>query len=144
PENFVMDGYPRTLPQAMAFEQVLRQHFMGLDGVVWLRVPDEEIVKRISGRWVCPNPTCNTPYHTTFHPPRVPGVCDVCHTRLVQREDDREETVRKRLKIFYDSHTDLLDHYRKLGMLREVSGLGDPETIYQGILQALKSSRHPA
>jgi adenylate kinase len=143
PDNFVMDGYPRTLPQAVAFDQMLRQHFMGLDDVVWLRVPDDEIVKRISGRWVCPNPTCNTPYHLTFKPPRVPGVCDVCGSKLVQRPDDKEETVRKRLKVFYDSHLDLLEHYRKMGLLREVSGLGDIETIYNNMLKALHGKQKP-
>jgi adenylate kinase len=140
PERFVMDGYPRTLPQAMAFEQVLRQHFMGLDYVVWLRVSDEEIVLRITGRWVCPNPTCATTYHTTFKPPQVAGVCDLCQTRLIQREDDKEETIRRRLRHFYDSHAALLDHYRTMGLLREVPGRGDIEEIYQSILKALKPS----
>jgi adenylate kinase len=143
PERFVMDGYPRTLPQAMAFDQVLRQQFLGLDDVVFLRVPDEEIIKRISGRWVCPNPTCGTPYHAVFKPPRVPGVCDRCQTRLVQRVDDKEETVRKRLQAFYETHLDLLEHYRQQGLLREVSGLGDIETIYNGIVQALKGCSQP-
>jgi adenylate kinase len=140
PDRFVMDGYPRTLPQAMAFEQVLRQHFMGLDDVVWLRVTDDEIVRRVTGRWVCPNPTCGTPYHMAFKPPRVPGVCDVCGTHLIHRDDDSEETVRKRLQLFYATHTDLLDHYAKMGLLREVQGLGDVETIYHSIIKALKGS----
>jgi adenylate kinase len=144
PECFVMDGYPRTLPQAMAFEQVLRQHFMALDDVVWLRVDPEEIVRRVSGRWVCPNPTCNSSYHTVFKPPRVPGLCDLCQTRLVQRDDDKAETVRKRLDIFYNSHTDLLDHYRQRGLLREVPGFGDVDTIYQNILKAVKHDDPPA
>ena len=143
PEKFVMDGYPRTLPQAMAFEQVLRQHFMGLDAVVWLRVTDEDIVKRISGRWVCPKPTCATVYHLSAKPPLVAGVCDLCHTPLVQRDDDKEETVRKRLQIFHNSHADLLDHYRNMGLLREVPGVGDIETIYNNILQALKLGAAP-
>ena len=144
PECFVMDGYPRTLPQAMAFEQVLRQHFMALDDVVWLRVDTEEIVRRVSGRWVCPNPTCNATYHTSLKPPRVPGVCDLCQTRLMQRDDDKAETVRKRLEIFYQSTTDLLDYYRKQGLLREVPGIGDVDTIYHNILKAVKHDNPPA
>jgi adenylate kinase len=138
PEHFVMDGYPRTLPQAMSFEQVLRQQFLGVDAVILLNVDDEEIVKRMSGRWVCPNPTCGAPYHTTFNPPRKPGICDVCGSRLIQREDDKEETVRKRLAIFHASHGELLEFYRRSGLLREVSGLGDIETIYGNILKVLK------
>ena len=122
PESFVMDGYPRTLPQAMAFEQVLRQQFLGLDRVVLLHVPDDEIVRRITGRLVCPNPTCGRSYHVTLNPPRVPGVCDNCGTKLIQREDDKEETVRRRLQVFHQTHGELLDHYRKMGILREVEG----------------------
>jgi adenylate kinase len=141
PENFVMDGYPRTLPQAMAFEQVLRQNFLGLDAVIWLCVDDEEIVKRLSGRWVCPK--CGIPYHTTFKPPRVPGVCDVCQTRLVQRDDDKEETVRRRLQVFHQTYGDLLEHYRRQGLLREVPGTGDVETIYDDIVKALPPSDKP-
>ncbi len=138
PENFVMDGYPRTLPQAMAFEQVLRQQFLGLDAVVVLKVEDEEIVKRMSGRWICPNPTCGTPYHVKFKPPRRAGVCDLCGTALIQREDDQEATVRKRLQIFHSTHGDLLEHYRQMGLLRQVDGRGDIETIYANILKALQ------
>jgi len=136
-EDFVLDGYPRTLPQAMSFEQVLRQHFLGLDAVVLLKVADEEIVMRMSGRWVCSNSACGTPYHMTFKPPRAAGVCDVCGSKLMQRADDQEQTVRRRLQIFHASHGELLEYYRKLGLLREVSGLGDIEAIYANIVKAL-------
>jgi len=138
PEHFVMDGYPRTLPQAMSFEQVLRQHFLDLDAVVWLQVSDEEIVRRISGRWTCSNSACGASYHTTFKPPKVPGVCDVCQSPLVQREDDKPETVRRRLQVFHASQDELLEHYRKLGLLKEVPGSGDVETIYANIVRVLK------
>jgi adenylate kinase len=138
PEDFVMDGYPRTLPQAMSFEQVLRQQFLNLDAVILLQVSDEEIVSRMSGRWVCSNNTCGTPYHVKFKPPRVAGVCDVCGSPLMQREDDQEQTVRKRLQIFHASHGELLEHYRNQGLLKEVPGCGDIETIYNNIIRALK------
>ncbi|HYV34441.1 MAG TPA: adenylate kinase [Gemmataceae bacterium] len=138
PEKFVMDGYPRTLPQAMSFEQVLRQQFLGLDAVVVLQVDDEEIVQRMSGRWICSNSTCGTPYHTSFNPPRVAGNCDVCGSALMQRDDDKEQTVRKRLKVFHATYGDLLDHYKNQGLLREVVGHGDIETIYNNIIKALK------
>jgi adenylate kinase len=138
PDHFVMDGYPRTLPQGMSFDQVLRQQFLDLDAVVLLQVDDEEIVRRVSGRWVCPNPSCGAPYHTTFKPPRKRGICDVCGTRLIQRDDDKEETVRKRLQVFHASHGDLLEHYHRMGLLRVVPGQGDIETIYANILNVLK------
>jgi adenylate kinase len=136
-ENFVLDGYPRTLPQAMSFEQVMRQLYLGLDAVVLLRVDDEEIVKRMSGRLICSNPSCGTPYHSVFNPPRVPGVCDLCGCQLMQREDDKEETVRKRLRIFHETYGELLEFYRQMGLLREVSGVGDIDVIYASIIKAL-------
>jgi adenylate kinase len=138
PDNFVLDGYPRTLPQGVSFDQVLRQQFLSLDVVVLLKVDDEEIVRRMSGRWVCPNSACGAPYHTAYKPPRKKGICDNCGTRLIQRDDDKEQTVRKRLAIFHASHGDLLEHYRRVGLLREVPGLGDIESIYANILQVLQ------
>jgi len=136
PEKFVMDGYPRTLPQAMAFEQILRQQFLGLDAVVLLEVDDEEIVRRNTGRLVCPH--CGWSYHLTFKPPRAAGICDNCGTKLIQREDDKEETVRRRLQVFHQTHGELLDHYRRMGLLRQVEGTGDIETIYANIVKALQ------
>jgi adenylate kinase len=140
PDHFVMDGYPRTLAQAAAFDQVLRQQFLNLDAVVLLEVEDEEIVRRLAGRWSCPNPGCKATYHTRFNPPRVAGVCDLCGTALVQREDDKEETVRKRLVVFHQVTEDLVDHYCRQGLLRGVRGEGDIETIYNQIIQVLKEA----
>jgi adenylate kinase len=138
PESFVMDGYPRTLAQAASFDQVLRQQFLDLNGVIVLQVDDDEIVRRISGRWSCPNPTCLATYHVTKKPPRVPGVCDVCGTPLRQREDDREDTVRRRLEVYKRNTMELIPHYRAQKLLREVSGEGDIEEIYKRIVGALR------
>jgi len=140
-DNFVMDGYPRTLHQARAFDDVLRRFGFPLDGVILLVVPDQEIIRRLSGRWNCPNPECNATYHVPLKPPKVAGVCDNCHSPLMQREDDREETVRMRLQIYHDRHAELLDYYRKIGLLIEVPGLGDFETIYQNIIHALNHKK---
>lgn len=137
PEHFVMDGYPRTVPQAAAFDQTLRQQFLNLDAVVSLVVDDEEIVKRMSGRWICPKAECKASYHTEFNPPRVAGVCNDCGSKLVQREDDREDTVRRRLQIYHENNAPLLAHYRQQGLLREVPGSGDIETIYANIIKVL-------
>ena len=101
PERFVMDGYPRTLGQAASFDQVLRQQFLDLAAVVLLIVSDEEIVRRLSGRDSCPKPGCKATYHTESNPPRVPGVCDYCGTALVQRDDDKVETVQARLIVYH-------------------------------------------
>jgi adenylate kinase len=137
PEHFVMDGYPRTLPQAASFDQVLRQEFLDLNAVILLEVAEGEILRRASHRWVCPNLACKTPYNTLSHPPRRPGVCDNCGTALVQREDDKEETVRRRLEVYRQNMAGLSEYYRDRGLLRPVRGEGDIEQIYANILTAL-------
>ena len=135
PERFVLDGYPRTLAQAAAFDAVLRQQFLDLRAVALLVVDDEEIVRRLSQRWTCPR--CKATYHTTSKPPRAPGVCDACGTALVQRDDDKEETVRRRLQAYRQSTMELIPHYRAQGLLREVAGAGGIEAIYANLMQAL-------
>jgi adenylate kinase len=135
--DFVMDGYPRTMSQARAFDATLTQYLLPLDAVILLVVPDQEIIRRLSGRWNCPNPACHATYHLSLKPPKVIGVCDECKSNLMQREDDREDTVRMRLQIYHDRHAELLDHYRKKGLLIEVPGMGDFETIYSNIVEAL-------
>jgi adenylate kinase len=137
PEQFVMDGYPRTVAQAASFDQVLRRQFLDIQAVLWLVVPDDEIVTRISGRRVCPNPACNATYHTRYRPPKVAGVCDLCGTALVQRDDDREEAVRNRLKVYHEVTEGVLAHYRDQGLLREVPGTGEVEVVYNRIVQGL-------
>jgi adenylate kinase len=136
PEKFVMDGYPRTLAQAASFDQMLRQQFLNLDRVIYLSADDDEIVRRLSGRWNCPK--CKATYHVVSKPPKVQGVCDVCGSKLMQRDDDRPETVRQRLKVYHDQTEDLIAHYRSAGLLREVAGQGDIEAIYSNIVKALK------
>ncbi len=139
-DKFVLDGYPRTVAQASSFDQLLRQHFLDIGAVVRLVVPDDEIVARLTGRWICPNPACQITYHTAYKPPKVAGVCDVCGTALTQRVDDREETVRKRLQIYRQMNVDILAYYRARGLLREVPSTGDIETIYNRIVKTLDSA----
>ena len=115
PDRFVLDGYPRTLAQAASFDQLLRQVFLDLTGVVLLEVSDAAIVGRLSGRWSCPKPGCKATYHTESNPPRMPGVCDNCGTALVQRDDDKVETVRARLIVYHKNTEQLIPHYRRRG-----------------------------
>ena len=136
PENFVMDGYPRTLAQAASFDQVLRQQFLDLDCVVVLLVPDEEIVRRLSGRRFCPK--CQATYHILFKPPKTAGICDECGSTLVQREDDKEATVRKRLQIYHQNNVDLLTHYRNQKLMREVDGAVPIELVFAKIVEVCK------
>ncbi|MGE3803057.1 MAG: adenylate kinase [Gemmataceae bacterium] len=135
PERFVMDGYPRTVVQAVAFDKVLVRDELPLDAVLQFRVADEKIVQRLAGRWSCPK--CGATYHSRTKPPNVFGKCNVCGTELVQREDDHEDTIRRRLKIYHENVAGLIDYYRKVGLLKEIAGEGDIETIYARVLQVL-------
>lgn len=138
PERFVMDGYPRTLAQALAFDDVLKSQSLDLSGVVSLVLDDSEVVRRLGGRWSCPNPTCMATYHMVTKPPKKPGICDECQTHLVQREDDREETIRNRLAVFHRQNDGLVNHYQGQGLLREIAGQGDIEDVYAKIIEAIK------
>jgi adenylate kinase len=137
PDRFVMDGYPRNLAQAAAFDGVLRQHDLDLTGVVLLEVPDAEIVRRLSGRWSCPAPNCKATYHTEHNPPRVAGICNNCGTALVQRDDDKEETVKARLKVYHKNTEELVPHYRRQGLLNAVDGTAEIEQVYANIMKVL-------
>ena len=143
PQRFVMDGYPRNLAQAQSFDQVLHQQGLDLNAVVFLNVDDQEIIKRTSGRWNCPNPQCKATYNSHSQPPKTAGVCDDCQMPLVQRDDDRPETVQLRLKVFHDLTDELLDYYRQRGLVIDVPGSGDIETIYQNITAALAKRKPP-
>ncbi|HVS37864.1 MAG TPA: adenylate kinase [Gemmataceae bacterium] len=144
PDKFVMDGYPRTEAQAASFDQVLRQQFLDLTAVVLLCVSDEAIVGRLAGRWSCPKAGCKATYHTQTNPPRVAGVCDDCGAQLVQRDDDRPETVRRRLVVYHKNTEKLIPHYAKQGLLRRVEGDGEIERVYQNIMKALQAQAGPA
>src|SRR5262249_39838612 len=133
PTRFVMDGYPRTLAQAVVFNEILHQCNLPLDRVVLIKVPDDDIVRRAGGRRVCPNPECKAVYHLETNPPKVPGVCDLCHSQLVKRKDDEPETVRARLKVYHHDTEELIPFYHKLGLLSEVRGTGSIEEVHLAI-----------
>lgn len=137
PLHFIMDGYPRTLAQAISFDKLLDTQALPLTAAILLDVHDDEIVRRLGGRWTCPNPACKAIYHMVTKPPKVPGTCDLCKTPLVQREDDKPQTIRKRLQVFHASHDAILAHYRMKGILIEVPGVGEVETINASIIKAL-------
>ena len=137
PECFVMDGYPRTYSQAVAFDALLIQQFLALDAVINLTIPDEEVVKRIGGRRCCPNPACGASYNVFFRPPKVPGICDKCGSGLILREDDKEETIRRRLREFHNNTELLITHYRNRNLLRDVSATDPVDTITANIFKTL-------
>ena len=143
PIRFVMDGYPRTLVQALSFDEVLREQNLELDAAIFLKVEDEEIVRRNSARWTCINPECRATYNTVTKPPSLSGRCDLCQQLLYQRDDDKPETIRNRLQIFHKQHDAIIEHYAKKGLLVEVPGVGDIAAIYDNIVEGLKSHAAP-
>jgi adenylate kinase len=136
PDAFLLDGYPRTLNQAAALDTVLRKLGATISAVLVLRVPDEEIVRRVTGRRICPKDQSS--YHVLYDPPKEPGVCDHCHAKLIQREDDREEKVKNRLAEYHATVDGLLDFYRKKQLLREVNGLGSIQEVFASCLAGLE------
>lgn len=137
PEKFVMDGYPRTYSQAIAFDALLTQEFLNLDAVISLEIDDEEVVRRIGGRRVCSK--CGTLFNVNAptKSPKKPGICDRCGSPLVIRDDDKEETIRRRLGEFHRNTDQLIEHYRKRNLLRSVPATDAPETIYANVVKAL-------
>jgi adenylate kinase len=133
--RFVLDGFPRTVAQAEALESILARRHQMLDKVVAITVPDDEIVKRISGRRTCRS--CGALYHIVYQPPRNINGCDKCGGELYQRDDDGEATVRARLQVYAASTRPLLDYYEQERLLAEISGVGRPEEIEQRIMSAL-------
>lgn len=133
--GFVLDGFPRTLPQARALDETGRRLGQELDRVVQLAVADQVSVERIAGRRICPQ--CGREYHVRFRPPKVAGVCDRDGAELIRRKDDNEAAVRERLAAYHRQDDPLLDYYRKQGLLSEVDAEGDVETVFQRIRTAL-------
>lgn len=133
--GFVLDGFPRTIPQADALAEILNQAGRAIDCVLSLEVDSEEIVKRLSGRRSCPS--CGKGYHVEFDAPLVEGVCNVCGTALVQRADDKEDTVRNRLQVYEQQTAPLKEYYKAKSILRSVPGMGSIAEIQQRIAAAL-------
>ena len=133
--GFVLDGFPRTIPQADALALLLQRAGRAIEHVVSLEVDTDEIVKRLSGRRSCS--ACGKGYHLTYDAPKQAGVCDVCGVALVQRDDDREDTVRNRLNVYEQQTAPLKGFYRTQHLLREIPGMGPIAEVQQRIAAAL-------
>lgn len=133
-QGFILDGFPRTPEQATALDTLLADAGQSLDCAVFFDVPEDEIVRRLTGRRICAG--CGTPYNVASWPPKVEGRCDRCGRELVQREDDREDTVRTRLSVYARQTAPVLEHYRKRGSLVTVTGAGTVDAV-QRELRAL-------
>jgi len=133
--GFILDGFPRTIPQAEYLEKVLKDMGVELDAVLNIHVPDEAIIKRMSGRRVCT--ACGMSYHIVNNPTKIEGKCDKCNAEVTQREDDREETVVNRLKTYHDQTEPLIEYYDKKGKLVNVNGLNRIEDTKKEVLKVL-------
>lgn len=134
-KGFVLDGYPRTIPQADALAVILDEINKPIDVVLNLEVPDEELIERISGRLMC---NCGASYHRTFNPPKKDDVCDICGGKVFQRADDKEEAVKNRLNVYKKQTEPLIDYYTKQGLLVTLDGTKDIDEVFEEIKAVLK------
>ncbi len=140
--GFILDGFPRTVPQAEALDAMLEQAGMRIDVVIELKVDDTALVDRIAGRFTCAK--CGAGYHDTFHQPRVAGTCDICGSHdFARRADDRRETVAARLEAYHTQTAPILPHYRKGGRLVSLDGMADMDNVAMQIEAALSHVSHP-
>lgn len=133
--GYVLDGFPRTIPQAEVLDEALQGQGEKLDWAVNVDVPDENIVRRMSGRRACLK--CGATYHIEHIPPKKEGVCDACGSELVLRDDDRPETVQNRLKVYHEQTQPLIDFYTGKGILRSVDGTKDMRDVFAAITEIL-------
>lgn len=133
--GFVLDGFPRTLPQAEALDSALEPNG-GLDRVLYVKVAEDELVRRLAGRFICR--ICQMPYHEIASPPKKQGKCDECSGELYQRDDDNADVVKRRLQVYFEETQPLVGHYRSSGVLREVDGEGAVEAVGNLLVEALQ------
>ncbi|KOV58863.1 adenylate kinase [Streptomyces sp. NRRL WC-3618] len=135
--GFLLDGFPRNVSQAEALDEMLKAESMKLDAVLDLEVPEDEVVKRIAGRRICRNDSAHV-FHVTYQAPKTEGVCDTCGGELYQRDDDSEETVRKRLEVYHTQTEPIIDYYKTQGLVVTISALGKVEEVTARSMGALR------
>lgn len=131
----IFDGFPRTIAQAEALEELLAESGERVNVVPYIHVDRDLLLKRLSGRWTCP--ICGRVYHVLFNPPEQPGVCDVDGGELYQRDDDTEETQRRRIEVYFEQTAPLLDYYHDKGLLVEIDGEQSIEEVYRDLSQVI-------
>jgi adenylate kinase len=135
--GFILDGFPRTIPQAQSLDAVLKRLHRAPLRVLDVEVPEATLIERLGGRLSCPRDGAS--YHVKFTPPKVARVCDTCGTQLITRADDRPEAISQRLREYHDKTAPLVDYYAKAGLLRKVDGVGELEVVLDRIMNALAS-----
>ena len=136
--GFIMDGFPRTIPQAVMFDEMLEKVGKKVEVVINITVEDSIIIKRLSGRRMC---SCGRTYHIDNNPPKVEGICDVCNRPLYIRDDDKEETIIERLKTYHEQTSPLVDYYQKKGLILDFDGSKPIEVTTREILDSLKNKQ---
>jgi adenylate kinase len=134
-DGYILDGFPRTIPQADALNKMLDELGQKIDCVLFFDLDDEEIVKRLSGRRTCRN--CGAMYHIETNPPKVDGICDRCGGELYQRDDDKEEIVRERLRVYRENTMPLIDYYKARGLLVRIDASKEIDEITDEVLKAI-------
>ncbi|MCI5951269.1 MAG: adenylate kinase [Anaerostipes sp.] len=132
-EGYILDGFPRTIPQAEALDAALGED--KIDYALDIEVPDDHIIKRMSGRRACVG--CGATYHLIYNPTKTEGVCDVCGEKLILRDDDKPETVQKRLDVYHEQTQPLIDYYKKAGCLVEMDGTVDINVVFENVVKIL-------
>lgn len=135
-KGYILDGFPRTIPQAEALDEALAKSGNSISFAIDIDVPDENIIRRMSGRRACLN--CGATYHVATIPPVKEGICDTCGSELVLREDDKPETVQKRLKVYHEQTSPLIDYYKKKGSLISIDGTKDMEVVFNQIVETVE------
>ena len=134
-KGYILDGFPRTIPQAEALDKALAEFGDKIDYAIDVNVPDENIVKRMGGRRACVG--CGATYHLVYAPTKTEGICDVCGKELILRDDDKPETVQKRLNVYHEQTQPLIDYYTKAGILKTVDGTVDINDVFAAIVEIL-------
>lgn len=134
-KGFILDGFPRTIPQAQGLDRILKTMGLSLNGVLSVQVPENIVIERLAGRRTCRS--CGALSHMVFNPPKKAGVCDHCGGELYQRDDDREETIANRLRVYEKQTAPLANYYRERGLLREIDGVGEVNDIRARVTKAL-------
>ena len=136
-DGYVLDGFPRTIPQAEALDKALAALGQKMDYAIDVDVPDENIIKRMSGRRACVG--CGATYHVEYAPTKKEGICDVCEGELILRDDDKPETVKKRLNVYHEQTQPLIDYYTEAKILRTVDGTIDIDDVFKAITEILEA-----
>ena len=135
-QGYVLDGFPRTVEQARALDEALRLRGKGIDRVLLIDVPESDLIDRLGGRWICR--TCQTPYHATNNPPKGAGKCDLDGGELYQRDDDKAETVRNRLRVYASQTAPLIDYYQRAGTLSRIDGAQGIDSVREQLLAKVR------